>query len=316
MLSRVAEKMYWFGRYVERAENTARVIDVNTNLIMDLPRVKHIWSSLIEIAGCEHEFHQRFTVVDERNVIKFLLLDDFNSLRSAVSSARENARTTREIMPTEAWERINELHLFLKNNADQGLKRAGRHEFLSEIISRCHRLTGLLSGSMSEDVAYNFIRLGRNLERADMTTRITDVGGLNLLDSTKVELQEYDNILWMNVLRSLTAYQMYRQNVQDRVNGEDVVQFLLNNRKFPRAVAHCLYAALDCCETLPHKDDTLRAIGHAIRTIDADVSSILRENKLHDYIDQIQLDLADIHLSVSTAWFGYELNEVSAEQNE
>lgn len=316
MLSRVAEKMYWFGRYVERAENTARIINVNTNLIMDLPRVKHIWSSLIEITGCEQEFHQRFTVVDERNVIKFLLLDDFHSIRSAVSNARENARTTREIMPTEAWESINELHLYIKNNADQGLKRTGRHEFLSQVINRCHQLTGLLAGSMSEDFAYNFIKLGRHLERADMTTRITDVGCLNLLDSTRVELQDYDNILWMNVLRSLTAYQMYRQNVQDRVNGEDVVDFLLKNRKFPRAVARCLSEALECCEALPHKDLTLRAIGHAIRTVDTDVIGLLREYKLHDYIDEIQLDLADIHNTVASSWFGYEVNEMVIDQTE
>lgn len=309
MLSRVAEKMYWFGRYVERAENTARIINVNTNLIMDLPRVKHIWSSLIEITGCEQEFQNRFTVVDERNVIKFLLLDDFHSIKSAVSNARENARTSREIMPAEAWEGINELHLYIKNNGEQGLKRTGRHEFLSEVLSQCHQLTGLLAGSMSDDVAYNFIKLGRHLERADMTTRITDVGCLNLLDTTRIELQDYDNILWMNVLRSLNAYQMYRQNVQDRVNGEDVVDFLLKNRKFPRAVAHCLSEAQVCCDALPNEDQTLRSITHAIRTVDTDVIRLLTEHKLHNFIDDIQLELADIHNTIAASWFSYKINE-------
>ena len=316
MLSRVAEKMYWFGRYIERAENIARIINVNTSLIMDLPRVKHIWSSLIEITGCENEYQKRFTVVDERNVIKFLLLDEFHSIRSAVSNARENARTSREIMPTEAWVKVNELHLYIKNNGDQGLTRTGRHEFLSEIISRCHQLTGLLAGSMSDDTGYNFIKMGRNLERADMTTRITDVGCLNLLSDPKAELEAYDNILWMNVLLSLTAYQMYRQNVEDRVRGEDVVNFLLRNRKFPRAVAHCLSEALACCETLPHNEQTLRAIGQAIRSIDTDVISLLRESKLHDYIDEIQLDLANIHNSIANSWFGYQVVEEALQSAE
>jgi uncharacterized alpha-E superfamily protein len=309
MLSRVAEKMYWFGRYIERAENTARIINVNTSLIMDLPRVKHIWHSLIQITGCEVEFQNRFTVVDERNVIKFLLLDDFHSIRSAVSNARENARTTREIMPTEVWEKTNELHLYIKNSGDKGLTRAGRHEFLSEIINRCNQLTGLLAGSMSDNFGYNFIKMGRNLERADMTTRITDVGCLNLLDDTRIELLNYDNILWMSVLRSLTGYQMYRQNVQDRVRGEDVVNFLLKNRQFPRAVAHCLSEAFACCELMPHHDQTLRTIGQAIRTVDTDVISLLKESKLHDYIDEIQLELAQIHNSIATSWFGHQVNE-------
>lgn len=316
MLSRVAEKMYWFGRYIERAENTARIINVNTSLIMDLPRVKHIWSSLIEITGCEQEFQNRFTVVDERNVIKFLLLDDFHSIRSAVSNARENARTTREIMPSEAWEKVNELHLYIKNSGDLGLTRTGRHEFLSEIINRCNQLTGLLAGSMSDDIGYNFIKMGRYLERADMTTRITDVGCLNLLDDTRIEIQNYENILWMNVLRSLTGYQMYRQNVQDRVRGEDVVNFLLKNRRFPRAVLHCLSEALTCCELMPHNDQTLRTIGQAIRTVDTDVISLLKESKLHDYIDEIQLDLADINHSIATSWFGYQASEDVLEQIE
>lgn len=308
MLSRVAERMYWFGRYVERAENTARLIRVNTNLTLDLPKVKHIWDSMIEISGTEDAFSRRYTRVDERNVVKFLLQDEPASIRTSVRKARENARTTREIIPTEAWYLINELYLYLKRNADKGIKREGRHRLLTDIINLCNRLTGLLAGGMSEDTAYNFIKIGRNLERADMTTRIVDAGCLHLLNPEQADILEYDSILWMNVLQSLTAYQMYRQHVQDRVNGEDVVDFLIKDPKFPRAVIHCIGEVLECCEQLPNHDNALRSIGHTQRAINnSDVIALLNEGKLHDYIDELQLDLADIHEQVSGTWFGHEV---------
>ena len=111
MLSRVAERMYWFGRLNERAENTARLVSVNANLLLDLPKmVKHIWADLINITGGSEFFYKKFTRPDERNVVKFILADETNpaSLVCSVKAARENARTTREIIPAEAWEKINE----------------------------------------------------------------------------------------------------------------------------------------------------------------------------------------------------------------
>ena len=198
MLSRVAERMYWLGRYIERVENTARLISVNTNLVLDLPRVKHIWASLISITGYEEKFFARFSVQDEKNVIRFLLEDDSCSIKSSVRMARENARTTREILPNEAWQKINTLYLYLEKNLGKGLKRDGRHQLLSDITEQCQALTGYLSGCMSTNDAYNFMKIGTNLERADMTTRILDVGCLNLLNPEHPEIREYENILWMN----------------------------------------------------------------------------------------------------------------------
>lgn len=307
MLSRVAERMYWFGRYIERAECTARLLSVNTNLVLDLPGVKHIWGSLIDITGATAEFNQRFTRVDERNVIKFLLDDENCSIRSAVRHARENARTTREIIPAEAWERINELHLYLRRNADQGIKRDGRHRFLADIINLCYQITGLLAGNMSEDAEYAFIRMGRTLERADMTTRVVDVGCLNLATSARDDILEYENLLWMSVLRSLTAYQMYRQHVQDKVNGEDVVDFLLKDEKFPRALGRCLNELYRLGDGLPKNDSVVRAVSHAQRMIRlSDVLAVFNDGKLHEFIDDIQLELAEIHNQVAVTWFGYE----------
>ena len=317
MLARTAERMYWFGRYVERAENTARLIAVNTNLVMDLPRAKHIWGSMIDITGFRPQFEERFSREEERNVIKFLLDNEVGSIRNAVRMARENARTTREIMPQEAWEVINELYIDVRDNLERGLKREHRHEFLSNVLSHCHQLTGLLADSMYADQGYAFARLGRYLERADMTTRIVDVGCLNLMNPAQGDLSEHENILWMNVLKSMTAYQSYRQHVQDIVNGEDVVDFLLLNTKFPRAVVHCLNEAERCCAELPRNEDSLRAINRAQRFVSgAKVADLLEASELHEFIDNVQLDLGTIHDRVATTWFGYEPAEQSSDITE
>lgn len=308
MLSRVAERMYWLGRYMERAENTSLLISVNTNLILDMPKVKHIWQSLIQIAGVEEAFHKRFSKVDERNVTKFLLDDENSSVTASIKMARENARTTREILPNEAWILINELDLYIKKHKEKGLKREGRHEFLEGLRALCHQLTGVLANSMSMDTAYHFIELGRRLERADMTTRIVDVGCLNLTNPEIQSNPEYNDILWMNVLRSLAGYQMYRQHVQDRVNGEDVVDFLLKNRKFPRAVAHCLEMADKSCQALPRNESTLRQISQARRHIDQNnVINLLNDSQLHEFIDEVQLDLGRIHNEVNSTWFAHDI---------
>lgn len=308
MLSKVAERMYWFGRYMERTENTARLINVNANLLLDLPRmVKIIWSGLIDITGTNEAFYEKYENADERNVVRFMLAEEKNpgSIYSAISMVKENARTTREIMPSEAWEQINELNLYVKQNANEALKRDGRHEFLDDVIHYCHQITGLLLGNMSHSDAYNFIRIGRNLERADMTTRITDIGCMFLLHQRDDVPETYGNILWMNVLRSLSAYQMYRQYVHDRVNGKDVVDFLMRDIEFPRAVAHCLEGLNFCIQKLPNNDHTLRVITRVQRVInEMDPGSII-DSQLHEFIDELQVNLAEIHEQVSKTWFDY-----------
>lgn len=315
MLSRVAERMYWFGRYMERAENTARLINVNANLLLDLPRmVKVIWSGLIDITGTNEEFYNKYEHADERNVVRFMLSDDKNpgSIYSAISMVKENARITREIMPSEAWEQINELNLYVKQNVSEAFKRDGRHEFLDDVIHYCHQITGLLLGNMSHGNAYNFIRIGRNIERADMTTRIADIGCTFLMNQKADIPEAFENILWMNVLRSLSAYQMYRQHVHDRVNGEDVVDFLMRDSEFPRAVAHCLEGLNFCIKKLPNCDHTLRNITRVQRILnEMDVAKIM-ETRLHEFIDELQINLAEIHTQVSKTWFDY--SELANEQ--
>jgi uncharacterized alpha-E superfamily protein len=322
MLSRVAERIYWIGRYMERAENTARLVSVYTNLLLDLPRALPLqWRALIQISGAEQLFDSLNVNADEPYVVKFLLSETANSgsiLRS-VEWARENARTTREIMPSEVWEQINDFYLHVKDNVQQTMHRGGRHSFLRDTILACQQLNGMLSGTMSHDSAYHFARLGRNLERADMTSRILDVGsmwrqsGFNTVVDESQRLA-YENLLWMSILRSLSGYQMYRQHVHNRINGHDVTRYLLQDPHFPRALGHCITEAEACIKQLPRNDAVLRSIARALRHVaSADLPNLATDG-LHEFIDRFQLELADVHQQMATSWFRLPGSEASQQQ--
>ena len=310
MLSRVAERIYWQARYLERAENTARLLSVFSTLLLDLPPgTKLSWRSLVELTGTDRVFDEKYKQANERNVMRFLLLDSASSLSNTLENTRENARTTREIMPLEAFEQINDLFHYAKDNAADSISRGSRHKFLEEIISNCHEISGLMAGSMSRGAAYSFVRLGRSLERADMATRIIDVGSGNLL--TKISIgakpaesnEPYENTLWMNILRSLTAYQMYRQHVKHRVNGEDVVRFLLQDDDFPRAATHVLTTITKVLKHLPNNAKAAKQVDKTLRIIEKGNISKLLDAGLFQYLDNLQVEIAKIHTSIADTWF-------------
>lgn len=315
MLSRVAERIYWLGRYLERIENTARLVNVYGNVLLDLPRpAKLVWESLLAITGSAASFAERYSRADERNVVKFYLADRSNpaSVFSSCVAARENARTVREIVPASTWEAINDLHIYLVDHVDGALVRRGRDGFLNHVIHACQFIVGGLAGTMSRDAAYQFLRAGRYLERADMTSRIIDVGTANVFpwvnwmrgdEPSTGESSPYESILWMSVLRSLNALQMYRRLVPERVMADEVVVFLMQNEAFPRAIAHCLKSVLACLEHLPRNE---RAVASALSALDhartADVPALL-ESGLFDFIDAMQIEFNGLHEVIRDTWF-------------
>ena len=313
MLSRVAERAYWLGRYMERAENTARIIDVMSGLLLDLPRnTRYGWGALVDITGANEEFYERFDHADERNVVRYLLNDKLSrvSVISALTAARENARTTREIIPIEAWERVNDMYHRCRDFGGGNIARRARDDYVQSVIGGCQTMTGLLMGAMRHDDAFYFIRLGRNLERADMTTRIVDVGTASLLTDMVSplgsDLDEEDplsNALWMSVLRSLNAFQAYRQHVQERVSAEEVIQFLLQDPAFPRTVVQCLGSLEKCARTMPQPEAVVSAAQRARRMTTRAKLGSMRSKQLHTFIDKLQLRLADIHDEIAASWF-------------
>lgn len=306
MLSRVAEHIYWMARYVERAEDTARVINVNAHLLLDLPRkLAFGWEPLIDICGSRTLFDDLYAEPSERNVVKFLVGDTHNpgSILSSLGRARENARTVRDYIPREAWEQINEIHMQAKSQLAASLSQHRRFGYLRSVILGAQQLAGLLAGTMSNDAGYQFLRMGCNLERADMTTRIIDVRSANLLPEQAGDLTPFENIQWMSVLKSMTAYQMYRREVQGPVRRQNVLSFLFRDRHFPRAFHHCLSEVETCLQKLPGNDRPLKTVTELQHSVAAVTFGELTQDDLHRFIDDLQLALIQLHNQITEAYF-------------
>jgi uncharacterized alpha-E superfamily protein len=309
MLSRVANRLYWMARYIERAENSARLVNVNTHLQLDLPRkVRFGWGPLIEITGSEDLFAELYDEASERSVIRFLVSDERNpgSILSSLRDARENTRTVRDIIPREAWEQLNDLYLYTKSNAQASQSQSRRYNYLKTIILGAQQITGLLAGTMSHDYGYDFIRLGRNLERADMGTRILDVRSASLLPDQSEELRPFDYIQWVSVLKSMSAYQMYRQHMQVPVRRPVVLQFLLQDRQFPRAFYHCVCEVENCLKSLPRSDSPVRTVTRLQRMVTEAKPYDLEQAELHRFVDELQLALAELHMEIHKTYFESE----------
>lgn len=306
MLSRVAENIYWLARYVERAENTARLIKVNAFLLLDLPkRIAPGWAPLLAITSAEELFYKRYKETGERQVTKFFVADDENpgAILPALRAARENARTIRDIVPRGAWELLNELYLYSRDNLASGLTKSGRHGYLNQVIGSSQTLAGLLAGTMNHGAGYQFLCVGRSLERADMTTRIIDVRSANLLPGQTEDSAAYDNIQWMSVLKSLTAYQMYRRSMQVRIHRGAVLRFLFQSDEFPRSVLHCVHEVERGVEEVGSDRATLQVLEH-IKTslVDTDVTAF-DPTALHTYVDGLQSGLINLHNALAKAYF-------------
>jgi len=308
MLSRVAENLYWLGRYIERAENTARIVTVNANLLLDLPQgITPGWKPLIAISGSEEIYSAKYPNYLEQNVVSFLV-GDFsypNSILSCLSLARENTRTIRDIVPREAWECINELFLHAQEQLESGISKRGRFAYLREIIQGSQNFAGIVAGTMNHDAGYEFLRIGQMLERGDMTTRTVDVRSASLLPETASELLPYENIQWISVLKSLSAYQMYRQKMQVRVRRADALAFLIQNKHFPRSFYYCASAVEASVRGLPRNESARRTLSRLKRNAKQTSMAALADDntQLHDFIDRLQIGLGRVHSAVCDAYF-------------
>lgn len=316
MLSRVAKNLYWMSRYLERAENTARFINSTTQVLLDLPRGASFgWDVLLKVAGLDALYHKHYLTANEADIMRFLILDERNpgSILASIHSARENTRTFREVLPMEIWERINGLYLYTRDNAARAIhSRSQCYEVLSGVIERRQSVIGLLMGSMSHDLAYQFLKLGRNLERADMTTRIVDVNSAVTLPEDAAAAEMARERLWMSTLNALSAYQMYRQHVGVHIDGPSVLRYLLRDPHFPRTVAHCLGEIESCLSVLVNYQAPLRIASRTWRRLETMNLDDASPVPLHDHLDKIQADLGELHLAISRQYF--LLHEQSQQQ--
>jgi uncharacterized alpha-E superfamily protein len=294
------------SRYLERAENTARIIGVNTNLLLDLPGgIAPGWLPLVDISGNRAEFDARGTKGDERDVVHFLIAEKDNpgSICSSLHSARENARTLREILPIEAWELLNQFFGEFTKELSSGLNKRTRFEFLKRIVITLQTIAGMLDGTMNRNDAHAFLTLGRNLERADMTSRIVDVRSAQLLPAETPELRPFESVQWMSVLKSLSGYQMYRLKMRTRVRRTDVLQFLLRDDQFPRSCQFCLTQLETSLTPLPRSEGVLEVLENAKRFVERASLATLDQPGLHELIDEIQLRINDVHAGIASIYF-------------
>jgi len=319
LLSRAADSVFWMARYIERAENVARFIDVNLHLQLDLPlEPAHQWQPLIDTSGDSAVFRERHGKAKKGNVIKFLVWDttNLNSICSCLRAARENARCIREIISSEMWEQVN--GMYLKIQTQRALAESERlAEILRGIRLGCHMFEGITDSTMSYNEAWHFLRLGRQLERADKTSRILDVKYFMLLPSASSVGTPYDDVQWSAVLKSVSGFEMYRKK-HGRITPRNIVDFLVLDREFPRAIRHCLRMA----------DESLHAITgtpagscnypseRALAPLRAELDYIAVEGiigtGLHEYLDGLQMRMNAIDNSLRLDFFGAELATQSA----
>lgn len=319
MLSRVAENLYWMTRYMERAEDTARLINAVTLMSLDMPSGASFgWDALVRVAGLDHLFFAHYPEANEAEVMRFLIQDEDNpsSIMACVTHARENTRTFREVLPWESWEWVNELYLYARRQLPGDLDRRHRYEVLQGIIRRRQSIVGLLAGTMSRDAAFQFLRVGRNLERADMTSRILDVSHAVILPAGDPAGAQYGDMLWMNILKALSAYPMYRRHVSVHADSARVLDYLLKDPLLPRTVAHCLREIEDVLHTLPRPEPVLDAVAQVRAVLDTADGAALAKAGLHEFIDRLQIGLKATGQALGERYFRHPDLRLPADQSQ
>lgn len=297
LLSRVADDIYWAARHLERAEDTARVVRAHAETIADLPGTTETsWQPLIAVVGSAEHFEGRFGDVSESTVVGYLLSDQDNpsSVVRCVSAARENLRTARETIPVDGWQAVNDLHHYVSVEADRGAHRRARDRFTRHVISDSRRIDGILATTMSHDEAYAMWRLGRALERADMTTRVLGVRAAAVLIAAGAGVRQYDDLLWMGVLRSLSGLQMYRRAVRGPIEGPAVVHFLLEHERFPRAVRALLREIRRALGELPDPAVLFDEVDAVDAVLRRSTANGIDGAELDDAMDALQVALAQL----------------------
>ena len=303
MLSRVAERLYWLARYLERAESTARLISIYNHLIMDIPKGSEpSWMILVDILEAKQTFEGRYNAETEQNVHRFLIerVEEQSSVPYSILRAYENVRTTRDALPQEAWEYISELRIYVLEHSKQSLARSKRLAFLNEIVQRCQTLTGLFHSSLSRDEVYSFLKIGRLVERADMGIRITDVGTQDIIDREGA-FKSIDQLLWAALLEALSAKSAYRRMKGPVIDRENVIELILQEENFPRSLTYCMRELRVELMRLPNSEASLKKVHKILRILKGYDSS--QAVYLHEFNINLQKLLRELGISFSKTWF-------------
>jgi uncharacterized alpha-E superfamily protein len=311
MLSRVADSIYWLHRYIERAENVARFIDVNLHLMLDSAvGTAEQWAPLVHTTGDRQMFEERFGTVTKENVVAFLTSDagNPNSILSCLRAARDNARSVREVISSEMWEQVNKFYLMVREAVAKGRVMDAPHAFFTEVKNASHLFVGITEVTMSHGEGWHFGRLGQLLERADKTSRILDVKYFLLLPAVTDVGTPIDDIQWAAVLKSASAFEMYRKRY-GRIAPTQVAEFLILDREFPRAMQYCVIeaeASLHAISGSPvgtFQNAAEQRLGRLRSELNYAYMQEIIAGGLHEFLDAFQLKLNQVGDAIYGTFF-------------
>jgi len=303
MLSRVADSLYWMSRYVERAENIARILDVNLQLMLDLPKLNAeqqsaLWLPVLRSTG-DGDFTEHFKgEAKSESVIEFLTLSpkNPNSILNCLTAARENARHVREQISLEMWEEINRAYLSLKGLTGKKIARSGAYDFYNHIKNASALFQGTTDGTMTHGEDWDFIQVGKFLERADMTTRILDAHD-EIFINTPVKSQTGGTLQWSAILRSCSSHDAYRKFYVAQVEPDKVVEFLILNEFFPRSIRFCVQAMDDALRRVSgsrgeaFNNHAEKLAGRLVADLNFSALEDIKTIGMHNYMDETQVKL-------------------------
>ncbi|MFN3985366.1 MAG: alpha-E domain-containing protein [Rhodocyclaceae bacterium] len=301
MLSRTADHLYWMARYMERAENIARILDVNHRMSL-MPQseaqAEQAWGATLRIMGLEHAFHQKHAEINADNVLEFMIFDtgNLNSIRNCLRAARENAHAVRGTLTSELWETTNSTWLKMRDLTVDALNDEGVSEFFEWVKFRSHLSRGVTLGTMLQDEALRFIRIGTFLERADNTLRIIDVKYQLLLPAGEVEGGAADYYQWSALLRSVSAFEVYRRVYRDLITPARVAELMLLRADMPRSLARCMKEVFSNLRAVSndHSSETERRAGLMEATLRfGSIDTIMRDG-LHNFVVQALARVQDL----------------------
>jgi uncharacterized alpha-E superfamily protein/transglutaminase-like putative cysteine protease len=313
----MAEAVYWAGRYLERAEDTARIVQVHGETHIDLPVGEDVgWAPLVEIAGTSFAYEERRARLGaavsrapgtkweaEARVIAFVLTDRDNpsSILASIASARANLRHARPVVPREVWELCNELWLAVSPEAKSVESRDRRVRWLQRVIDEIQRINGVMLGTMRRDEALAFFRMGQHLERAEITCRVLAVRADSAVPGPSHDV--YNEVHQMALLRSLASYQPFRRAMPARRDAASTLRFLLQDEAFPRAVCACLTELRDLVKSLPHNEPILAACTDtAVLVADAPVAQSTSRG-LRAFLAELQPAIGNLHDHIEASFF-------------
>ena len=297
MLSRTADHLFWMSRYTERAENTARMLDVNyqTSLLPQSTGVAQVgWQGLLSISELSPDYESKYGAISARDVMDFMVRDEKNSssIISCLKNARENARAVRGTLTTEVWETQNQTYLEIFRMLRNGDFERDPGQFFEWVKFRSHLSRGVTVGTMLQDEALHFMRLGTFLERADNTARLVDVKfhavQSDFYGAASAKDQEYDFYHWSAILRSVSAFEIYRRVYRNVIKPERVAELLILRADMPRSLAASLHGVVSNLQMVTDDQncETVRRAGKLNADLQyARIDEILATG-LHAYLTQ------------------------------